>query len=178
MTYTKKAADELKVRLAKLMDLPSPKGLPIATFHAFAFRQLRRNPAAAGLGERFPLWDAPEQRQVFSSRRMWWNEDQDILDIIGGAKERLLDAAAFERVAGDDEVLKEAAGFFRVYEAALKAAGAIDFADMVPLVANAMDRSGGYRRTITGAFDHLLVDEYQDVNPGQSGLSTALWKMA
>ena len=40
---------------------------------------------------------------------MWWNEDQDILDIIGGAKERLVDAAAFERAAGDDEVLKEAA---------------------------------------------------------------------
>ena len=39
------------------------------------------------------MWDAPEQRQVFSSRRMWWNEEQDILDIIGGAKERLLDAA-------------------------------------------------------------------------------------
>ena len=49
MTYTKKAADELKARLARLMDLPSAKGLPIATFHAFAFRQLRRDPAAAGL---------------------------------------------------------------------------------------------------------------------------------
>lgn len=167
MTYTKKAADELKARLARLLELPSAKGLPIATFHAFAFRQLRRDPAAAGLRERFPLWDAPEQRQVFSSRRMWWNEDQDILDIIGGAKERLLDAAAFERAVGKDELLKEAAVFFRVYETALKAAGAIDFADMVPLVTNAMDRSEGYRRAITGAFDHLLVDEYQDVNPGQ-----------
>ncbi len=160
MTYTKKAADELKARLVKLLDLPSPKGLPIATFHAFAFRQLRRDPAAAGLPERFPLWDAAEQRQIFSSRRMWWNEDQDILDIIGGAKERLLDAAAFERAAGDDEVLKEAAVFFRVNETALKAAGAIDFADMVPLVTDAMDRSESYRRTITSAFDHLLVDEY------------------
>jgi DNA helicase II / ATP-dependent DNA helicase PcrA len=167
MTYTKKAADELKARLARLLELTSPKGLPIATFHAFAFRQLRRDPAAAGLKERFPLWDAPEQRQVFHSRRMWWNEDQDILDIIGGAKERLLDAAAFERAAGDDEVLREAAVFFRVYETALKAAGAIDFADMVPLVTEAMDRGESYRRTITGAFDHLLVDEYQDVNPGQ-----------
>ena len=38
------------------------------------------------------MWDAPEQRQVFSSPRMGWNEEQDILDIIGGAKERLLDA--------------------------------------------------------------------------------------
>jgi superfamily I DNA/RNA helicase len=53
------------------------------TFHAFAFRQLRRNPGMAGLPERFQFWDAAEQRQVFSSRRMWWNEETDILDIIG-----------------------------------------------------------------------------------------------
>lgn len=167
LTYTKKAADELKARLAKLLDLQSPNGLQVATFHAFAFRQLRRDPAAAGLRERFSLWDTPEQRQVFSSRKMYWNEDQDILDIIGGAKERLLDAAAFARAAGKDEVMQDAAQFFRVYEAAQKAAGAIDFADMVPLVTNAMDRNQDYRRAVTGAFDHLLVDEYQDVNPGQ-----------
>jgi DNA helicase-2/ATP-dependent DNA helicase PcrA len=170
LTYTKRAADELRSRIAKLLDLPSAKGLHIATFHAFAFRLLKRDPGAAGLGERFALWDAPEQRQVFSSRRMWWNEDQDILDIIGGAKERLMNAAAFERAAGKDELLKQAALYFRVYETALKSAGAIDFADMVPLVTGAMDKSKDYRRGLTGAYDHLLVDEYQDVNPGQIAL--------
>ena len=170
MTYTKKAADELRARIAKLMDLPSAKGLHIATFHAFAFRQLKRDPAAAGLMERFPLWNSPEQRQVFNAQRMWWNEDEDILDIIGGAKERLMDAAAFERAAGDDQVLKQAVPYFRVYEAALRSAGAIDFADMVPLVTSAMDKSEDYRRQITGTYDHLLVDEYQDVNPGQIAL--------
>jgi DNA helicase-2/ATP-dependent DNA helicase PcrA len=99
---------------------------------------------------------------------MGWNEDDDILDIIGGAKERMLDAAALEKAAGGhDEVLRKAVPYFRVYEAALRGAGAIDFADMVPLVVKAMDRSETYRRNITGAYDHLLVDEYQDVNPGQ-----------
>jgi DNA helicase II / ATP-dependent DNA helicase PcrA len=57
-----------------------------------------------------------------------------------------------------------------VYEQALSAAGAIDFADMVPLVADAMTSNGSYRRAITGAYDHVLVDEYQDVNPGQIAL--------
>jgi DNA helicase-2/ATP-dependent DNA helicase PcrA len=57
--------------------------------------------------------------------------------------------------------------FFRVYESALKQAGAIDFADMVPLVVRAMDRNPGYAAAITGAFDHVLVDEYQDINPAQ-----------
>src|SRR5271163_2062098 len=93
VTFTKKAADEMRVRIARILELPSATGLNIMTFHAFAFRLLRRNPGAAGLPERFQLWDTPEQRQVFTSRQMWWNEEQDILEIIGGAKERLLDAA-------------------------------------------------------------------------------------
>ena len=94
--------------------------------------------------------------------------EQDILDIIGGAKERLLDAAAFAAaIDSDDEALVEAVTYFRVYEQAQHAAGAIDFADMVPLVVKAMTANGVYRRAITAAFDHVLVDEVQDVNPGQ-----------
>jgi DNA helicase II / ATP-dependent DNA helicase PcrA len=46
----------------------------------------------------------------------------------------------------------------------------IDFADMVPLVVKAMNANESYRRSITSAYDHVLVDEYQDVNPGQVGL--------
>ncbi len=130
LTFTKKAADEMKSRIAAALDLPSTADLSVATFHGFAFRQLRRNPQLAGLSERFPLWDAPHQRHVFSSRRMWWNEETDILDIISGAKERLLDSAGFANgIESDDEVLRRAVEFFRVYERALCDAGAIDFAD-------------------------------------------------
>ena len=70
VTFTKKAADEMRRRIVRLLELPSPSSLHVMTFHAFAFRQLRRNPGMAGLPERFQLWDAAEQRQVFSSRRM------------------------------------------------------------------------------------------------------------
>src|SRR6266567_2613615 len=95
VTFTKKAADEMRRRIARLVELPPEARLHVMTFHSFAFRLLRRNPAAAGLPERFALWDTPEQRHVFSSRKMWWNEEIDILDIIGGAKERMLDAKKF-----------------------------------------------------------------------------------
>jgi DNA helicase-2/ATP-dependent DNA helicase PcrA len=57
-----------------------------------------------------------------------------------------------------------------VYEKAIRQAGAIDFADMVPLLVKAMDRDGEYAAAVTGAYDHVLVDEYQDVNPGQVAL--------
>jgi ATP-dependent DNA helicase UvrD/PcrA len=171
LTFTKKAADEMKSRIAAALDLPSAADLNVATFHGFAFRELRRNPQLAGLSERFPLWDAPQQRHVFSSRRMWWNEEDDILDIISGVKERLLDAAGFAaEIKPDDEVLRRALEFFRVYERALRDAGAIDFADMVPLVVRAMERNSPYAAAITGAYEHMLIDEYQDINPGQAAL--------
>jgi DNA helicase II / ATP-dependent DNA helicase PcrA len=171
LTFTKKAADEMKSRIAAALDLPSAAGLNVATFHGFAFRELRRNPQLAGLSERFPLWDAPQQRHVFSSQRMWWNEEDDILDIISGAKERLLDAAGLAaEIEPDDEVLRRAVEFFRVYERALREAGAIDFADMVPLVVRTMESNPAYAAATTGAYDHMLVDEYQDINPGQVAL--------
>ena len=53
-------------------------------------------------------------------------------------------------------------------------AGAIDFADMVPLVVEAMDADPAYAAAITGAYDHVLVDEYQDVNPGPGPAARSL----
>jgi DNA helicase II / ATP-dependent DNA helicase PcrA len=168
LTFTRKAADEMRSRIAAALDLSSPADLSIATFHGFTFRHLRRNPQLAGLSERFQLWDAPQQRHVFSARKMWWNEETDILDIIAGAKERLLDATGFvAEIAADDEMLGRAVAFFRVYESALRAAGAIDFTDMVPLLVRAVDDHPEYGAAITVAYDHVLVDEYQDINPAQ-----------
>ena len=168
LTFTRKAADEIKHRIADALALESARELMVATFHGFSFRQLRSNPQAAGLSERFQLWDTPQQRRVFHARHMWWNEETDILDIIGGAKERLLDAASFAaQIDEDDQIAASAVDYFRVYEKALRDARAIDFADMVPLVVKAMDDNFAYAAAITGRYDHVLVDEYQDVNPGQ-----------
>ncbi len=112
LTFTRKAADEMKERIVAALDLESAADLTVATFHAFAFRHLRRNPQLAGLVEGFELWDAPQQRRVFTSRRMWWNEEIDILDIISGAKERLQDAESFAASVEDDEAHERCGGVF------------------------------------------------------------------
>ena len=171
VTFTRKAADEMRGRIARDLALGSGTELRVFTFHGLALRCLQRNPHLAGLPDRVEVWAAHQQRQVFSSRRMYWNDEGDILDIIAGAKEQMLDAAHFRRgLAKDDEVGQRAAEFFAVYEVALREAGAIDFADMVPLLLKAVADHPAYGRSVAGAVDHLLVDEYQDINPGQHRL--------
>ena len=96
VTFTKKAADEMRSRIAGLLKLPSASSLNIMTFHAFAFRLLKRNPGIAGLPERFQLWDAAEQRRIFAARRKRWNEEQDIA---AAAARRTAHSSKEERMA-------------------------------------------------------------------------------
>ncbi len=171
LTFTKKAAEEMRTRIARDLALDNPAELRVFTFHSLALRCLQRKPHLAGLPERIDVWSAQQQRAVFASRRMYWNDEGDILDLIAGAKEQLLDAGAYARsLARDDDVGHRAAEFFAVYEAALREAGAIDFADMVPLLLRAMADHPAYGRAVAAAVDHLLVDEYQDINLGQHRL--------
>jgi DNA helicase-2/ATP-dependent DNA helicase PcrA len=171
LTFTKKAAEEMRVRIARDLELDNPAELRVYTFHSLALRCLQRKPHLAGLPERIDVWAAHQGRAVFGARRMYWNDEGDILDIIAGAKEQLLDAQSYRRaLARDDEVGHRAAEFFAVYEEALREAGAIDFADMVPLLLRAMGDHPAYGRAVAGAVDHLLVDEYQDINLGQHRL--------
>ena len=171
VTFTKKAAEEMRGRIAQALDLDSGSDLRVYTFHSLALRCLMRNPGLAGLPDRIEVWSSQQQRAVFSSRRMFWNDEGDILDIIAGAKEQLLDATRYAKaLASDDEVGRRAADFFKVYEAALRQAGAIDFADMVPLLLRAMADHPEYGRSIATNVRHLLVDEYQDINLGQHRL--------
>ncbi len=171
VTFTRKAADEMRLRIAADLGVANADDLRCFTFHGLAFRCLQRNPRVADLPDHFGVWTAAEGRAVFSTRQMYWNHDGDILDIIAAAKEQLLDARDFEAtIRPDDEVGRLAVRFFRVYEAALAEAGAIDFADMVPKLLQAIANHPAYGRTIADAVDHLLVDEYQDINLGQHRL--------
>ena len=68
LTFTRKAADEMKGRIAAALGISSAADLSVATFHGFAFRHLRRNPQTAGLSERFQLWDTPQQRHAPARR--------------------------------------------------------------------------------------------------------------
>ena len=102
---------------------------------------------------------------------MWWNEEQDIIEIIqrGQGAHARCRRSSKPRSNADNDVLVEAGSrYFRVYEHTLSTAGAIDFASTwCRWSPTLLTSNGSYRRAITSAYDHVLVDEYQDVNPGQ-----------
>ncbi len=181
VTFTRKAADQLTTRLAQMTGGPAPP-VAVGTFHALAGRMLRRFPDAAGLGSDFRIIDDAAQRQVLTSLRVRWNpdDDGDLLDIIAGAKERLLTPDAFaaalpEAAARDDRSpLKRAAEIYRAYQAHLAANNLVDFADLIGHVVRALEADPTLRAECAGRVSHLLIDEYQDVNPAQIRLVDAL----
>ena len=170
MTYTKKASDEMGARIARLLGLPDPRGLHISTFHAFAYRYLKRDPGSAGLAGRLPA--VGRRRTAACVQLPPHVVERGRRHSRHHQRRQGAPAHAPTTWSGPPSTTTtrpciKAAEYFRVYEEARRNAGAIDFSDMVPLMAAAMARDEGARRAVTGAFDHLLVDEYQDVNPGQ-----------
>ena len=71
LTFTRKAADDMKARMVRALELESGTDLTVATFHGFAFRHLRSKPQLADLAEKLPLWDTTQQRHVFNARKTW-----------------------------------------------------------------------------------------------------------
>ena len=174
LTFGRKAAESMRSRVAE--GLAPGAVVAASTFHSFCMGSaLRRDPAGFGLPAAFKVLSKDRDRSaIFTSRGLFWNDDVPILDVIDAAKDRMLDAAAFAREAASGAPWRRrAVPFFQAYEEALQAQGAVDFSDMVLLVARRLAADPLYATAFCGSFDHLLVDEYQDVNPAQVALLKA-----
>jgi DNA helicase-2/ATP-dependent DNA helicase PcrA len=90
-------------------------------------------------------------------------------DLFGAYKDRLMDPAAAlaEAKAKDDPDLAEAADLYARYQQVLAAEGGFDFGDLIVALVRGMEDHPDYRARIAGFFDHLLIDEFQDINPAQ-----------
>lgn len=191
VTFTRKAADELGRRIGALAGL-SPRGLWIGTFHALSGRMLRQLAPAAGLMPDFSIIDEFGQRRVLAETNIRWKaEDGDLLEIIGGAKEclqmpedfaRHLSALESQGRIDRTSALWRAVDPFRLYQRHLESHGLVDFADLIGHSVRALEADAALRAGWAERFDHILIDEYQDVNPAQVrlvaallGVDTSLW---
>jgi len=183
VTFTRKAADELGRRIAELTGL-NPRLLQIGTFHALAGRMLRQIADSAGLSPDFKIIDEAGQRAVLAANGIRWkNEDGDLLEIIGGAKESLRTPDDFARHLAQEEAqgridrsspLWGAVEAYRLYQRHLETNGLVDFADLIGHMVRALEADAALRARMADRFAHILIDEYQDVNPAQVRLVAAL----
>jgi ATP-dependent DNA helicase Rep len=175
ITFTNKAAQEMRERAKDLVGPRAAKDLAISTFHSLGVRMLRESGEKVGLKQNFSILDSDDVLGVLRdagsctdnalARRWQWT--------ISLWKNQGLDAAGAEGVAKDaDEQL--AARVMRLYEERLQAYQAVDFDDLIKLPLVMLQRDEESRLRWQNQFRHILVDEYQDTNAVQYELMKAL----
>ena len=169
----------MQQRSAELLGKRQPVKPEISTFHSLCVRILRRHANRLGYPEKFAIYDRGDQESI---ARQALREIQvaeallrpgDLLYHISRWKSPGIrpDQAGAE-AASDREHL--AASAYRRYQSAIKAAGAVDFDDLLLCTEELFARFPDVRAAEAGRFSHLLVDEYQDTNGSQYRIVRAL----
>ncbi len=178
VTFTNKAADQMKERVAKLLGgrVELRPGAPhVSTFHSFCVSVLRRHIERLGYSRDFSIYDEDDQQRVMKIciQELGLSEQvaspRSVLSQVSYAKNRGLAPEEMYRQAPDGAVEKVAQLFGR-YELKLRQANALDFDDLllrtVELFYQAPEICEAYNRR----FHYVLVDEYQDTNRTQYDL--------
>ena len=175
ITFTNKAAAEMRERAKGLVGPRAAKDLAISTFHALGVRMLRTDGERLGLKPNFSILDSDDVLGVLrdaggatdnkQARHWQWT--------ISLWKNQGLDADGAERAAQDDDE-RVAARIMRRYEERLAAYQAVDFDDLIVLPLKLLERDAEARAKWQATFGHVLVDEYQDTNAVQYELMKAL----
>lgn len=178
VTFTNKAAKEMRQRLAQLLneEAENRQFMPwMGTFHSICVRILRMDGASIGLDKRFLIYDTDDQvslmKQIMKERGL---TDKDIkpravLSVISNAKNEMRSAEDFSMSARGPREQKIAELFF-AYEKALKEAAALDFDDLLTKTVELLQNSPEIRQKWQRQFEYILIDEYQDTNAVQYAL--------
>ncbi|MGD9794582.1 MAG: DNA helicase PcrA [Acidimicrobiia bacterium] len=172
ITFTNKAAGEMKERVAKLVG-PVAEKMWVSTFHSACVRMLRRDAPRLGYPTSFTIYDqADAQRlcgyvirdQKLDPKRF---SPRGVHNAISTAKNELISpqdfietaATPFDRKVGD---------IYAEYQARLRTAGAMDFDDLLVNAVELLRRCPDVLEQYQERFEHIMVDEYQDTNRAQN----------
>ena len=165
VTFTNKAAEQMKARAETLL-AGRPLHAWVSTFHSFCVRLLRREAAAAGLSPGFLIYD--EDDQVAAVRQAM--RELDLSEKLHPPRRVLARISAGKntgRPEGDGYPADLTRRVAERYHEVLRAAGALDFDDLLLRAVRLLDGNAGVRRAWQERFPYLLVDEYQDTNRTQ-----------
>ncbi len=173
VTFTNKAASELRARITGLIGDEAGREVAMGTFHALCARVLRRDGPAIGLDPHFVVYDSDDQQALM--KQILRDEDlpttgeykpSAILGAISRAKNEMLDAE-FVAANAHTHREREIGRLFRRYQARLKAAAALDFDDLLLEAVRLFHDAPSALERYQGRWRYLHVDEYQDTNRPQ-----------
>lgn len=177
MTFTNKAAREMKERVSKLISREEAKGLNVSTFHTFGLNLLRIELKHLPLKANFSILDADDCKRVLS--------DLMQRDNLSGAESKELIAKVMKKISDwkNELILPEQAHntcetaedvqiahLYQLYERNLRAYNAVDFDDLIALPTRLLQDNPEVREKWQNRVRYLLVDEYQDTNTAQYAL--------
>ena len=171
VTFTNKAANEMKGRIEKLIKL-SVQNLWIGTFHSISARILHREAKHIGYQSNFTIYDTDDQETQIKRIMEFLNISRELLTprkvqyVISESKNKLLDAGQYEKTAHDLRS-KQISNIFREYEVALKRNNAFDFDDLIIKPIDLFTAKPEILKKYRDQFRYILVDEYQDTNRAQ-----------
>lgn len=172
LTFTNKAAREMKERIARLVGDQAEEAW-ISTFHSTCARILRRDIEKLGYGRSFTIYDDDDQGTVIKEILKRQNIDEKFLPPreikakISDAKNRLLGPDEWFAQTGRDFRSQTLHDVFVAYEERLKAANALDFDDLLVKTLELLAEHPPVLESYRDRFRYVMVDEYQDTNYAQ-----------
>ena len=174
ITFTNKAADEMKHRVGGLVG-PVAQKMWVSTFHSACVRMLRRDAPRLGYKSSFSIYDEADANRLTGYVLRDLNIDskkfppRTVHATISAAKNELVDFDTYrERAKSIYE--RRIADVYREYQSRLHAASAMDFDDLLMVTVNLLQANPDVLEHYRHRFQHLLVDEYQDTNHVQNEL--------
>ena len=186
VTFTNKAAKEMKERIGKIIGEDTVKYMWVGTFHGICGRILRENidkyntSTGKNLDKNFTIYDDSDTNQIITRAIKKLNLDDKVYQtklvksVISNAKNKMQDATTFATFARDFKSQK-IASVYEEYEKTLNANNAIDFDDMLMLTVKLLEQNEEVRQQYYDRFQHIMVDEYQDTNLAQYKLVNMLY---
>ncbi len=178
ITFTNKAAKEMKERVEKIVDCGSH--VWVSTFHSTCVRILRRFIDRIGYDTNFTIYDTDDQKSVVKEACKKLNIDtkmmkeRAILSAISSAKNEMVTPDEMEINAGGDYYNKRVASVYREYQKTLKANNALDFDDLLFKTVELFEHDDEVLNSYQEKFKYIMVDEYQDTNNVQFKLISLL----
>ncbi len=173
VTFTNKAAREMRERVAGHLGAPG-EGMPwLGTFHSICAKMLRRHAELVGLQQNFTIIDTDDQLRVLKALIVDKGEDEkrwparQLASLIDRWKNRGLNPKDLD--SGDSEAFANGRGreFYQAYQDRLKSLNACDFGDLMLHVLNIFRAHSDVLADYQERFKYILVDEYQDTNAVQ-----------